>query len=65
VGLAAPKDTQPGSIPRFLANLEQLLTEMVEIAAAEDYILLADLMEYELLPLVQQWQKILADLACR
>ena len=29
----------------------------------QDYVLLADLMEYELLPMVREWQEILRNLA--
>jgi hypothetical protein len=36
---------------------------MVEISENEDYILLADLMEYELLPTVREWQQILQNLS--
>jgi hypothetical protein len=43
--------------------LQDLLAEMVEISENEDYILLADLMEYELLPTVREWQQILQNLA--
>jgi hypothetical protein len=36
---------------------------MLTISEDEDYILLADLMEYELLPTVREWQDILQNLA--
>jgi hypothetical protein len=51
---------QPSS---FFQSLQDLLGEMVEISENEDYILLADLMEYELLPTVREWQHILQKLA--
>ena len=47
----------------FFQGLQDLLGEMLEISEDEDYILLADLMEYELLPMVREWQSILQDLA--
>ena len=53
-------DGHPSS---FLQGLQDLLGEMLEISEDEDYILLADLMEYELLPTVREWQHILETLA--
>jgi len=50
-------------VDRFFRHLEALLTEMEDYARQEDYILLADLMEYELLPLVEQWRRLLTTLA--
>ena len=47
----------------FFQGLQDLLGEMLEISENEDYILLADLMEYELLPTVREWQHILQNLA--
>ena len=59
---------QPASFPgakpaSFFKGLQNLLEEMLEISEDGDYILLADLMEYELLPMVREWQSILQDLA--
>ncbi len=53
------------SMPRFLRDLQDLLEEMQEFAEDQDYVMLADLMEYELLPMVQGWQRILQDIAGR
>ena len=47
----------------FLQGLQELVGEMLTISEDEDYILLADLMEYELLPTVREWQNILQNLA--
>jgi len=47
----------------FLPKLQGLLDEMLEISEDQDYVLLADLMEYELLPMVREWQEILKNLA--
>jgi hypothetical protein len=52
-----------GEPASFFQSLQDLLAEMVEISEHEDYILLADLMEYELLPTVREWQQILQNLA--
>jgi hypothetical protein len=53
-------DGQPSS---FVQGLQDILGEMLDISEAEDYVLLADLMEYELLPTVQEWQQILQSLS--
>ncbi len=52
-----------GQVTHFLQSLQDLLDEMLEISEDEDYILLADLMAYELLPMVREWQEILQNLA--
>ncbi len=49
----------------FNANVEQfssLLTEMTEVLENEDWILLADLLEYELLPVCENWKKVIQTL---
>lgn len=58
-----PPHGQPQS--RYLQRMQALLEEMAEIHEDLDYILLADLMEYELLPMVQEWQAVLENLARR
>lgn len=45
-----------------LADLSSLFTEMIEIQENEDWILLADLLEYEYLPLVEKTKAIVAHL---
>lgn len=45
-----------------LADLSSLFTEMIEIQENEDWILLADLLEYEYLPLVEKTKTIVAHL---
>lgn len=54
-----------GAVPasRYLRDLQDLLEEMLETSEDEDYVMLADLMEYELLPMVQEWQTMLQELA--
>lgn len=49
----------------FLEHLQQILDEMVTISEDKDYVMLADLMEYELMPMVREWQGILKKLAGR
>lgn len=45
-----------------LSGLSQLFSEMIEIQENEDWILLADLIEYEYLPLVRQTKDLVAGL---
>ena len=54
-----------GSAPEFKTSLESLsalFSEMIEIQENEDWILLADLLEYEYLPLVETNKSIVAQL---
>jgi hypothetical protein len=41
-------------------QLSSLFSEMTEVLANEDWILLADLLEYEYLPAVNRWKKVVA-----
>jgi len=43
-------------------ELTSLFSEMVEVTENEDWILLADLLEYEFLPAVDKWKKVIAHL---
>lgn len=43
-------------------ELSDLFSEMIEVQENEDWILLADLLEYEFLPLVEKWKKVIAQL---
>jgi hypothetical protein len=45
-----------------IEELTNLFTEMIEVTENEDWILLADLLEYEYLPAVGRWKKVIADL---
>lgn len=54
-----------GQGSHYLKTMQALLEEMQEIHENTDYVLLADLMEYELLPLVREWREILENLARR
>jgi hypothetical protein len=45
-------------------NMEEisgLFSEMIEVTENEDWILLADLLEYEYLPAVDKWKKVIAQ----
>jgi len=63
VDMAKESSPQIGDVSDFLRRFQDLLDEMLQVYEEEDYILLADLMEYELLPMVQEWQKILSLLS--
>lgn len=63
VDLGKVTSPQMGEVSVFLNRFQDLLEEMLQVYEEEDYILLADLMEYELLPMVQQWQTILSQLS--
>lgn len=55
----------PGETASFSANVEQisgLLGEMSEVLESEDWILLADLLEYELIPASESWKQIIQSL---
>ena len=41
-------------------QLSALFTEMTEVMGNEDWILLADLLEYEFMPAVNRWKKVVA-----
>jgi hypothetical protein len=63
VDLGEVTSPQIGDVSDFLQRFQDLLEEMLQVYEEEDYILLADLMEYELLPMVLQWQQILSQLS--
>lgn len=49
----------------FQSNVDQisdLLTEMTEVLENEDWILLADLLEYEFLPVCENWKQVIQSL---
>jgi hypothetical protein len=52
----------PMDFDASLGDLSALFTEMIEIQENEDWILLADLLEYEYLPLVEKTKAIVAQL---
>ncbi|ADU63051.1 MAG: hypothetical protein KUA35_04995 [Pseudodesulfovibrio sp.] len=43
-------------------NLNELFTEMSSVLENEDWILLADLLEYEFLPAVEKWKSVIKNL---
>lgn len=49
----------------IVSNIEEitaLFSEMIEVSTNEDWILLADLLEYEFNASVEKWKKVIADL---
>jgi hypothetical protein len=54
-----------GNVPDFnnnVENISNLLGEMTEVLENEDWILLSDLLEYEFLPLMDNWERAIAYL---
>lgn len=54
----------PPEMAPLCRHLELLLTDMEDQTRQGDCIMLADLLEYELLPLVEQWSRLLLTMAC-
>ncbi len=54
--------TEHESFKDSAEEFSNLFTEMVEVLENEDWILLADLLEYEFLPAVNKWKKVVASL---
>ncbi|BDQ36612.1 hypothetical protein SYK_09720 [Pseudodesulfovibrio nedwellii] len=51
--------------PEYLTSAEEMnsmFTEMGDVLENEDWILLADLLEYEFLPAVEKWKKVIKSL---
>uniref|UniRef100_A0A831UJF9 Uncharacterized protein n=1 Tax=Geobacter metallireducens TaxID=28232 RepID=A0A831UJF9_GEOME len=53
------------SITRFAADLNILLAETMKAQERKDWVLLADLLEYELAPHLESWQQVFAVLGER
>ena len=64
VGLLRYEYTSPGtdSISDRIETISSLLGEMIEVLENEDWILLADLLEYEFLPTVKDWEGVIGNL---
>ena len=64
VGLLRYEYTTPGtdSISDRIEAISSLLGEMIEVLENEDWILLADLLEYEFLPTVKDWDGVINNL---
>jgi len=58
--LYQPNGEQVGD---YLTRMGQLLDEMAKVHEDRDFVMLADLLEYELMPVVKKWKKILAQLS--
>lgn len=50
------------SLNKGIEEISALFSEMLEVMESEDWILLADLLEYEFLPAVDGWKQVIADL---
>ena len=64
VGLLRYEYTAPGTdnISDRIEGISSLLGEMIEVLENEDWILLADLLEYEFLPTVKDWEGVIRNL---
>ena len=64
VGLLRYEYVKPGTddISERIENISSLLGEMIEVLGNEDWILLADLLEYEFLPEVKGWESVIGNL---
>ncbi len=49
-------------INNAMEELSSLFSEMLEVTDNSDWILLADLLEYEYIPAVERWKKVIAQL---
>lgn len=54
------KENKP--LASAIDELSNLFSEMLEVTGNEDWVLLADLLEYEYTPAVQRWKQIIAKL---
>ncbi|MFW5731187.1 MAG: hypothetical protein ACOCPN_02380 [Desulfonatronovibrionaceae bacterium] len=54
--------TRNPDMEKAVKRLSELLSEMIEVQENEDWVLLSDLIEYEFLPLVDSWKKIVAGI---
>ncbi|WP_291322694.1 hypothetical protein [Desulfonatronospira sp.] len=50
------------NLNKGIEKLSELFSEMIEVQESNDWILLADLLEYEFLPLVDAWKKIVSEI---
>ena len=64
VGLLRYEYVKPGSddISERIEGISGLLGEMIEVLGNEDWILLADLLEYDFLPEVKAWEAVISNL---
>jgi hypothetical protein len=60
--LSLPSNAEMGEA---LDAFSTLMNEMIEVQENEDWILLADLLEYEFLPVVEKWEPVVQDLEKR
>ena len=50
------------SVQSYIENLEHIIREMLTAQSDEDWVMLSDLLEYELLPLMEVWKEILPSI---
>ncbi len=54
--------TSQEELDKGIEKLSELFSEMIQVQEKNDWTLLADLLEYEFLPLVDTWKKIVSEL---
>jgi len=47
------------SVHAYLENLHENIREMLKVQCDEDWVMLSDLLEYEMLPMMDGWKEIL------
>lgn len=57
-----PLDSDSGLI-RSSSHFDELLAEMCDVMSEQDWLLLADLLEYEFIPACEEWEQIVGDIA--
>ncbi len=60
--LAEVKEMLNGTLEDRLQRLSEMMDQMIHTQEQEDWIVLADLLEYGLVPLLKEWQEILPAL---
>jgi hypothetical protein len=54
--------TDSGSLDALAEEISTLFSEMLEVLENEDWILLADLLEYEFIPAMGRWKPVIVEL---
>lgn len=57
-----PLDTN-SDLMNSSSNFDKLLMEMCDVMGEQDWLLLADLLEYEFIPACEEWERIVGDIA--
>jgi len=63
LGDLTPRPERPGADAALLDQMGQILESLIEAATNQDWISVADILEYDLADLLPQWRDVLRDLA--